>query len=415
MELASVFTDLGIALGLGMLVGLQRESVESPLAGVRTFPLVTVLGTLCTMLAVPLGGWLVAAGFLVVGLLVVAGSIATSLRTLDVGLTTEVALLVMFAVGCYVVVGPTEVAVAIGGGVAVLLQAKKRLQGIVATLGEGDVRAIMQFALISLVILPVLPDTPFGPFDVLNLREIWLMVVLIVGLSLGGYIIFRFWGDKAGTVLGGILGGVISSTATTFSYARRTARADGQARAAAIVIMIASTVVIVRVTAEVAIVAPAAVGLMAVPLAILFAAHVASCIALWLSGRGEDTSMPPQDNPTELKPALIFAALYAVILVAVAAARLYFGNRGLYVVAGMSGLTDVDALTLSAAQLTRDGRLAVDQAWRMIVIATISNLAFKTLVIGVVGSRGLLVRLLPPFAFAALCGVLLVAFYPVIS
>lgn len=415
MELQTVFTDLGIALGLGLLVGLQRESVESPLAGVRTFPLATVLGTLCAMLAVPLGGWFVAAGFLIVGLLVVAGNIVTSLHTADVGLTTEIALILMFAVGCYVVVGPTEVAVVMGGGVAVLLQAKKRLQGIIEKLGEEDVRAIMQFALISLVILPVLPDAAFGPFDVLNLREIWLMVVLIVGLSLGGYIIFRFWGEKAGTVLGGILGGVISSTATTFSYARRSARAEGQVRAAAIVIMIASTVVIVRVAAEVIVVAPEAAWIMAVPLGILFAAHLAACFGLWISGRGEDSSMPPQDNPTELKPALLFAALYAVILVAVAAARVYFGNRGLYLVAGMSGLTDVDALTLSAAQLTRDGRLAVDQAWRMIVIATVSNLVFKTAVVGAVGGRGLLVRVAPPFGFAALCGVLLVAFYPVVG
>ena len=415
VELTAALTDLGIALGLGMLVGLQREKVDSPLAGVRTFPIVTVLGTLCAFISSSFGPWFLAASFLAVALLIVVGSAASAIRTADIGMTTEMALLMMFGVGCYLVIGHTEVAIAIGGGVAVLLQAKQQLQRIIGRLGDDDVRAIMQFALISLVILPILPNQTYGPFDVLNPREIWLMVVLIVGLSLGGYLVFRFWGQNAGTVLSGILGGLISSTATTFSYARRSAHGDGQARAASIIIMIASTIVAIRVAVEVAVVAPQIIGRVIVPLAILFVAHVAACVALWLAGKDEQLEILPQENPTELKPALIFAALYAGVLLAVAAAKVYIGNQGLYVVAGISGLTDVDALTLSASQLARDGRLTADQAWRMIVVAAVSNLVFKAIVMRVVGSASLFRRILPPFAFAALCGVLLVLFYPTIS
>ena len=132
-------------------------------------------------------------------------------------------MLLMFAVGAYVVVGYPGVAIVIGGGVAVLLQFKGQLHGLVAGLGDNDLKAIMQLALISLVILPVLPDTTYGPYAVLNPRNIWLMVVLIVGISLGGYVVYKFWGNQAGIVLSGILGGVISSTATTVSYAKRAA------------------------------------------------------------------------------------------------------------------------------------------------------------------------------------------------
>ena len=174
----------------------------------------------------------------------------------DPGLTTEVAMLLMFAVGAYLVIGHKEVAIAIGGGVAVLLQAKGQMHGVARRLGDEDLKAIMQFALLSLVILPVLPNRAYGPYAVLNPHHIWLMVCLIVGISLGGYIVYKFVGEKAGIVLGGILGGLISSTATTVSYARRSAEAPKSSAGAAIVVMIASTVVFVRVLLIIGLLSP---------------------------------------------------------------------------------------------------------------------------------------------------------------
>jgi hypothetical protein len=141
------------------LVGLQRESAASPLAGVRTFPLVTVLGTVCGLLAHAFGGWILAAGIIaLVVIIYVEKIIEMSKGHPDQGITTEVALLLMFAVGAYLVVGDRAAAIAIGGGAAVLLHFKGELHGIVAKLGANDLKAIMQFALISLVILPVLPN-----------------------------------------------------------------------------------------------------------------------------------------------------------------------------------------------------------------------------------------------------------------
>jgi uncharacterized membrane protein (DUF4010 family) len=214
MELTVLFQQLGIALGLGLLVGLQRERAASRLAGVRTFPLVTILGTVSALLGQAFGGWILAAGFLALaGTIFANKEIESREGPADPGLTTEVALLLMFGVGAYLVSGHREAAIAIGGGVAVLLQFKGELHGIVAKLGDNDLKAIMQFALLSLVILPILPNRVYGPFSVLNPRQIWWMVVLIVGISLVGYILYKFSGTGTGVVVNGLLGGVISSTA----------------------------------------------------------------------------------------------------------------------------------------------------------------------------------------------------------
>ena len=229
---STVFAQLGISLLLGLLVGLQREHAASGIAGMRTFPLITVLGTLSALMAPSLGNWIIPAAMFGLAAVIVVGHVV-QLRQVEphTGTTTDMAMLVMFAVGAYLVVGPMVVAVAVGGGVAVLLQYKPEMHRVAQKLGDEDLRAIMQFVLISCIILPVLPNKNFGPssllglttnaLDVFNPFETWLMVVLIVGMSLGGYIFYKFFGRDAGILLGGVLGGAISSTAATVSYARR--------------------------------------------------------------------------------------------------------------------------------------------------------------------------------------------------
>jgi uncharacterized membrane protein (DUF4010 family) len=270
----------------------------------------------------------------------------------------------------------------------------------------------MQFVLIALVILPVLPNRIYGPYAVLNPREIWWMVVLIVGLSLAGYIAYKFFGEKAGLLLGGILGGVISSTATSVSYARRTARDPASSRLAAIVIMIATTVVFVRVMIEIAAVQVSFLSTAWAPLAALLCLFTAMSTILWRKDRHEQTSMPIQENPSELKAALVFGLLYAIVLLAVAAAKEHFGDRGLYVVAAVSGLTDVDAITLSTAQLVGTGRLDPDQGWRIIVIGLMSNVFFKGATIAAIGHNALLSRIIWLYGIGLVSGILLVLVWP---
>ena len=411
MDISSLFQQLGIALGLGLLVGLQRESAASPLAGVRTFPLVTVLGTVCGLLSQAFGALILAAGIIALTVIIYIGKIIEmSKGHADPGITTEVALLLMFAVGAYLVVGDRAAAIAIGGGAAVLLHFKGELHGAVARLGAGDLKAVMQFALISLVILPVLPNRTYGPFAVLNPRNIWWMVVLIVGINLGGYIAYKFLGQRAGIVLGGILGGMVSSTATTVSYAKRAAAAPGAIGPAAIVIMIASTVVFARLLLEIATVAPAFLPAAAPWLVALLILSAVGSFALWLRSGKDHDEMPEQENPSELKSALLFGLIYAVVLFVAAAVKELYGNRGLYVVAALSGLTDVDAITLSTAQLVNAGRLNADDGWRLVVVAAISNLIFKAGAVAALGRRRLFFRILPAYGVVIVAGVLMLLY-----
>jgi uncharacterized membrane protein (DUF4010 family) len=411
MEISSLFQQIGIALGLGFLVGLQRESAASPLAGVRTFPLVTVLGTVCGLLSQAFGGWIMAAGIIALAAIIFIGKIIEmSKGHLDPGMTTEVALLLMFAVGAYLVIGDRAAAIAIGGGAAALLHFKGELHGVVSRLGARDMKAIMQFALISLVILPVLPNRTYGPFAVLNPRNVWWMVVLIVGISMGGYIFYKFLGQRAGIVLGGILGGMVSSTATTVSYAKRAAAAPGAVGPAAIVITIASATVFARMLLEIVTVAPAFLPPAAPWLVALLIISAVSSFALWFRSGDDHDEMPEQENPSELKSALLFGMIYAVVLFVVAAAKERYGNRGLYVVAALSGLTDVDAITLSTARLVNAGRLNAEDGWRPVVVAAISNLIFKAGAVAALGRRRLFVRILPAYGIVIAAAILMLLF-----
>jgi uncharacterized membrane protein (DUF4010 family) len=330
----------------------------------------------------------------------------------DPGITSEIAVLMMFGLGALVVLGPLELGIVLGGMVAVLLQAKGRLRRLASRLGDEDVTTIMRFVVITLIILPVLPDRTYGPFDVLNPRQIWLMVVLIVGISLAGYLAYKLSGERVGAVLAGILGGMISSTATTVSYARQSRSGPRAVEVSTIVVLIASSMVFLRVLVEIAVVAPGAFLQAAPPLCILFASFVALSGVTWSRARRTSTEPADHGNPTELKSALIFGALYALILLAVAAGREWFGDQGLYAIGVLSGLTDMDAITLSTAQLTRTGRVPPDTLWRVTTVAALSNLTFKLGILGTLGGRGIFRRVLPFLAAGAAVAGALLLFWP---
>ena len=413
MDFSAVAKEIGIALGLGLLVGLQRERVASPLAGFRTFPLITVSGTIAALLGQSFGGWIVGAGLLALAGLVIVGNLAKQKKgDLDPGLTTEVAMLLMYGVGAYVVVGHTAAAIAIGGGVAVLLHLKPEMHSLAARIGNADFKAIMQFVLVSFVILPVLPDQAYGPYQVLNPHRIWVLVVLIVGISLAGYMVYKFFGEKAGVMMGGILGGIISSTATTVSYARRSRQAKGSSKLAAQVILIASTVVFVRVLILIAATAPASLREAGPPLGAMLGVMIVLSVVTWFVERHAKVQMPPQGNPTELKSAILFAALFALVTLGVAAAKEHFGQRGLYVVAILSGLTDMDAITLSTTQIIQSGQTDVHTGWRLILAAALANLVFKAGTTAVLGDRKLFLRVSALFGVAFAAGIMILILWP---
>lgn len=416
MDGIQLIQNLGISLVLGLLVGLQRERSADERPGVRTFPLITVLGSVSAILAAEFGGWVMLGSLLgVVAILTFQRFAQLQEPDSHLGVTTEFAVLVMFCVGALLMVAPITVPIAVGGGVAILLQFKPEMHRFAETLGDDDLKAIMQFVLITCIILPVLPNQTFGPYDVFNPWKTWLMVVLIVGMSLGGYIVYKFLGRDAGILLGGVLGGAISSTATTVSYSRMAHNKQDVTHVAAIVVMVASTVVFVRVLIEIAVVSPRFLATSVVPITALMLMTAAPAVIMWYRVRTQPSQMPEQENPTQMKSALVFAGMYALVLIALAAAKTHLGTQALYVVSAISGLTDMDAITLSTANLANTDPTILADGWRLIVVASLANLVFKAAMVGILGGRRLFIEVSLLFAVPMIGGSLLLLLMPPLS
>jgi uncharacterized membrane protein (DUF4010 family) len=412
----NLYLLLGLSLGLGLLVGLQREYASSKTAGIRTFPLITLTGTICGLLAKELDAWILVAGFLGVISLLIIGSIQKinnqNKEEGGTGITTEAAVLLMYSLGAYLVFGEPIVAVVLTGVTTVLLHFKTSLHGLVNKIGEQDLRAVMQFVLISMVILPVLPNTTYDLYKVLNPRDIWLMVVLIVAISLCGYFTYKLFGDKVGVLMGGVLGGLISSTATTVSYSKMAARNITAGKLAALVILTASTISLVRVLIEIRIVSPSSFMNLVFPLVTELAVMIVLTGILFFKKKKEAFKMQDQKNPAELKSAVIFGLLYAVISFLSAAANDKFGSEGLYIVSILSGLTDMDAITLSTAKMTEQKKIDVSLGWKLILIAFLSNLVFKGGIAMIIGGKepGKTIAFL--FGVAILTGLAILFIWP---
>jgi uncharacterized membrane protein (DUF4010 family) len=392
------------SFAVGLLVGLERERRPLAKAGVRTFALITAFGTLCAMLAQHLGfPWLVVAGLAVVAATLIVAYANLPATAEDSGTTTVVAAVVCFLLGAGMWVGSLELCVALGIVVAVLLYFKTDLEGFSQRLTSTDVSVTLQFAVLTLVILPLLPDRGFGPYEALNPRNIWLMVVLIQGVGLAGYVSWRLFGPRGGILITGLLGGVVSSTATTVAYARDTHEAPHRAGINALIVLLASSVVFVRIGVLVAVVAP---GLLPQVAAVAAAALLAGVPIAWYWTVREQRetlgAQPELANPTRLHIAVTFGAVYGAVLLGVSWLNDVAGSAGLYALAFVSGLTDVDAIGLSTLRAYTQSELTVEVALTAISIALVANLLLKACAAWAVGGRLLAVRLLGPFTAIAL-------------
>ncbi|MBW2496283.1 MAG: DUF4010 domain-containing protein, partial [Deltaproteobacteria bacterium] len=229
---------------------------------------------------------------------------------------------------------------------------------------------------------------------------------------LAGYVALQLFRGRPGALMGGALGGLISSTATTVSFSTRTRREPGAAQLALIVILIASAFVYIRILIETAAVAPALLPALAGPTAVFLTLFVLVVGIRLARFEVHERSGPPPDNPAELPTALGFGALYSVVLLASAAVEAHLGERMLYGVAVVSGLTDVDAITLSTAWLHQESRISTDTAWRVIALASLANLGFKGGIVAVLGGPALRRTLLPTMVGLTLLGLLGVTLWP---
>ena len=392
------------SLGIGLLLGIERERKLDPRAGVRTVALTCLFGTLSGHVA----------GLAALPLLPIAGLAGIAALTLTAywhpsachdspDPTTQVALLLAYALGLLVYAGPSELAVALAIIATLLLYLKPELSGLSQKLTRPDILAVLQFGAVSAIILPILPNRAFGPYQAINPYEIWLMVVLISGVSLCGYVAVRLLGEKVGGPVLGLLGGMVSSTATSMSFARQVRDDPKALHLSATVIQLANLVIFVRLAILAALLAPAALGtLLPVLGAALAGGLLATGLGHWRHGSagGQDEDGFTPHNPVEMRTALVFGGLYAVVTLAAAALMHQFGSGGLYGVALVSGVTDVDPISLSAFNQFAGGHLNANQVAATLALALLTNSLFKFGMVASLGGRALMWRTLPMFASA---------------
>ena len=375
--------QFGAALGLGMLIGLERERTrgeERTFAGVRTFSLVALLGATSVYAgqqsALP---WIFGLVFFAVIALTLAAYYTTA-QNGSIGATTEFSALITFLIGSLCVWNEVAIAGALAVLTMLLLALKGWLHNLAQKIEPSDVEATLKFAIITLIVLPLVPNTNFGPegLEVINPYKTWLMVVLIAGLNFAGYVLVKVVGREHGLGITGLLGGLVSSTAVTLSFSQRSRTEPGLAPVLALAILLAWTVMFFRVVVEVGFVNISLARDLAVGMVLMGAVSLGICFLLWRRGRStEKAEVESGHNPFELGDAIKFGALFAVVIFVASAAQVYFGNAGLYLAGALAGLTDVDAIALSMANLAQQDPANAGAAARTIVIAVISNTMVK--------------------------------------
>lgn len=407
MELTQLqlFMRLGVALATGLLVGLQREYAKGRdgedddfFAGARTFTLLSITGAAAAYLSQQFATNLVLVAALVAVGVMIAVAYLAGARDGETGLTTEVAAFLTVITGALCIVGDLAVAAAVAVTSTVLLALKLQTQTLAEKLTREDIMATLKFAVISVIILPILPREGFGspPFDVLVPFKIWLMVVFISGISFLGYILIKVVGTWNGVSLTGLLGGLASSTAVTLTFAQRSRDSPGLAKSFALAILLAWSVMFVRIMIETATVNPALFKIVWLPLVAGMVVTLIYCGYLYRSQKEKSAEQGENfTNPFHLKPAITFGVLYAIIILVANSARLYFGDTGVYLSSILSGLADVDAITLSMAELSRNGNIETELAARAVILAAASNTMVKGGIVLATGSTELRKVILP--------------------
>ncbi len=407
---SELLLNLATALGVGLLIGTERDWTNRQqaggelVAGLRTFGLGGLLGGLAALGVTHFGATVWIALFVMFALLVIVGYLIDAQRSGDHGMTTEVALLVTFLLGSLAVAESRLLAASFAIVVALLLSLKARLHGALQQLTEAELGGALKLLFISVVLLPALPNQGYGPWQALNPYTTWLMVVLITGIGFAAYVAIRLLGARHGLLVTAILGGMVSSTAMTLTLARMDTPKLRSALAAGL--LATSALMFPRVLLEVGVVNAALLPTLLAPMLTAGGIYAGGALLYYLRAAQQPdvNTEPPLKNPFELGPALRFAALLVAILVMVEGARRWLGDVGVYLVALLSGMSDVDAITLSlanSAQADLDAHIAV----RGIFLAALSNSLVKAVLIALVGGRALALRTVPVMLGGLLCGL----------
>ena len=379
-----ILWDLSTALGVGLLIGIERgwkvraKEEGTRIAGVRTFTLAGILGGITGQLSIVAGYWLLGTALFSFAIILAVAHYVGSRNSTDIGITTQVALLITFMLGVWTVFVSHIYVFGVAVVVVVLLGYKAEFHKLIRNIDTEEIFSGIKLLVISVILLPILPDKGYGPFEAINPYWMWWMVVLITGLSFIGYVATKHFGDRIGILLTAVTGALASSTAVTLSLAQmaKQRRVSPMLMAG---VLIASAIMLVRVVIEVAVVNPGLLLTLWIPIMIMLITTLSAILWLWKSGSestGEKQQPLTLANPFQIKMALKFGILLGAIVLLAAAMKKWFGNEGIYVLSIISGLMDVDAITLSLSKMATEN-LDDMAATRGIILASITNTFIK--------------------------------------
>lgn len=412
LEENRIFYELGVALAIGLLIGVERgwrerETKEGGrIAGVRTYGLLALLGGVSALLSERFGGLFMGLTFIGLAGVLTAVYIVNLRYRDDIGITSLVAGLLTFIYGSLAVTGEIVIAAAAAVVTTLLLSYKPILHRWLGALEGEELRAGLKLLLISVVLLPVLPNQGYGPWQALNPYVIWWMVVLIALLSFVGYFSIKFGGAKRGAIFTGIFGGLASSTALTLHFSHLARRQPDMEPILSAGILLACGTMFPRMLLVAGVINPELVLPMLVPAIImsLFVYLPALHYCLGLRHKHVDASTSVR-NPLELKTAIGFGVLLVLVMLLGKALQTWAGDTGVLLLAAASGIADVDAINLSLAQMSRND-LGIRVAVSGVVIAAAANSLLKGGMTGLIGGRNTGLRCGLPLLASAASGIL---------
>lgn len=412
-----LFRRLAVALAIGLLIGLERgwqtrdETDRERTAGLRTFALTGLLGGMSALVAAATSTVVLAAALLAYTGALAAFSFREAIIEKNLSMTGVVAGILTFVLGAYAVLGNETIAVAAAVAMAILLALRDKLHAWIRAITWTEMRSVLVILAMSFLLLPILPNRPVDPWNVVVPSEIWLLAILIAVVSFIGYVAIRLFGERRGLTVASIAGGLASSTATTVSLARIAREHPQGARFLAAGVLLAGATMMARVVVLVGVLRPVLLGTLAVPvIAGLVVLIVASALLLW-GGRSDNRQPELQlRNPFDLGSVLWLAGLIAIIMLATKILAGHIGQKGVLLLAAISGIADVDALTLSMTRLYGDGFNQIE-ATRAILVAVGVNTVAKGCMAWVIGGRvfGITVGAVTVLALAAMLAAFLFA------
>jgi len=389
------FKFLGVALAIGLLIGLERgwrtrsRGEGMRVAGLRTYGLISLLGGLCGLLAQQAGILFMGFAFLALTTVLLVAYSRSLDKFEDFSITSLIASLTAFTLGALTVFGHVTLASASAVVITSLLGFKPLLHGWMNKLEEVELYATLKLLLISVVILPILPDQDYGPWQALNPYHIWWMVVLIAGVSYLGYFSIKIVGNQHGPVLTGALGGLVSSTAVTINLSRLAIQSPASENALSAGILTACATMFLRTLLLASVINPTLFQEMLPALSLMSGLTYLFAFLLWRNTPAFVTEHEVAlENPFQLGMALKFGAFLLVIMLLSKLLNFYFGDMGAYFLAAASGIADVDPITLTMSRMAGKG-VDVNVAIIAILIAVAVNSLFKGGVAFVIGGRGI--------------------------